>query len=155
MLNLIKRKQVKDRKAIRKDEIEFPVQDRVELSVYWKDVAAGKGAAIALYALGCEIIRFDCFGSPGGHFHVYRGDFRDKTGPRFLFPEQSVDEQFQRAEFELRHNSQTYLDTHPARNIRGIRLDPEKLNGAVDEAVAKLSGLSQKANAEGGPTDGS
>jgi len=57
--------------GIRRDVEWIGVQPDVDLEVYWKILPIGKGPAISLYAFGFEILKFDCFGARGGHFHLF------------------------------------------------------------------------------------
>jgi hypothetical protein len=53
-------------------------------------------------------------------------------------PEKTVEEQIERATFELQRNSSYYLQTHPRRKVRNTRLDEERLAAVCAEMKSKM-----------------
>ena len=62
-------------------------------------VAGSRGPAVFLVVHGWEILKFDCFGFPAGHYHVatpYPFGIRKGLQGRVLFPERTAEEQVER-----------------------------------------------------------
>ena len=98
------------------------------------------GPSVFLVAHGSEVLKFDCFGS-NGHYHVatpYPYGIRKGLQGRIWFKEASAQEQVERVIFELSHNLDYYLQTHPRRKIRNTRIDPQRLATVCAEMKAKM-----------------
>ena len=123
-----------------------PVQPDVVLVTCWKDFDIGTGPALYLVVHGVEVLRCDCFGAPGGHYHINprsgTGLFRGNQD-RLYFPEPERAGQVARAVFEIRRNSDYFLQHSTDPRIRRLRLDGTALAGAVDRAEAILQQLLQ------------
>jgi hypothetical protein len=99
------------------------------------------GPAIFLVVHGSEIMKFDCYGYPSGHYHVatpYPHGIRKGLTGRILLPEKTREEQVDRAIFELQRNGQYYLQTHPRRKVRSTRLDGRRMAAICAEMRARL-----------------
>jgi hypothetical protein len=100
----------------------FKVDDKVNLSVFWKNIPIGCGPAICLFSHGKEILKFDCFGPSKGHFHITTvhpwkwNNLGRET--RLYFIEQEITDQIERSIFELDKNLHYYLQRHPDPRIR-------------------------------------
>jgi hypothetical protein len=99
-------------------------QPEVDLEVYWKVLPIGKGPAISFYALGFQILKFDCFGPKDGHFHLFLGWPSPASEDRIWLPEPSVAAQVERAIFELETNVTYYLQHHGHEAVRRLHLEP-------------------------------
>lgn len=122
----------------------FPVQPGVLLAVFWKDLAHGLGPCISAYIYQHEIVRFDCFGSPLGHFHVHMQYGYVEEG-RIEFPEQDIDGQLVRALFELRHNLIHWQQLHPDPRVRNLRVEKDKLEAAIATASEHINSCKEAA----------
>jgi len=121
----------------RHELVQFRVGEQAHLDVYWKDVRAGKGPSLILNILGEEVLRFDFFGGRG-HYHAIVLEFQPKSESRLFLPELTVEEQIDRAIFELNRNLDWYLQRHPLAKIRKIKLDKSQLKQATEQAQAQL-----------------
>lgn len=99
----------------------FPLTKRIWISVYWKDVEAGKGVAIALKFCGLPAVRFDCFGERG-HFHVLPNFLHRHSFSSARIPNQ-IDQSFKtlREDFRQYADSQN-LVTYPVAELDGEHL---------------------------------
>ena len=123
----------------RRDTVRLVVQPDVLLEVCWKDLAAGRGPAASLFVLGDEVLRFDCFGRDLGHYHAELVQ-PERAERRLYFPEATVEEQVERALFELTRNLDYYLQRNPRREIRHLAVDRAGLEKACAEARVRLLG---------------
>jgi hypothetical protein len=99
------------------------------------------GPAVFLVVHGSEILKFDCFGYPAGHYHVatpYPYGIWKGLALRILLPEKTREEQVERAIFELRCNAHYYLQTHPRRKVRNTHLDEKLFVTACAEARSTM-----------------
>jgi hypothetical protein len=106
------------------------VQPDVDLKVYWKILAIGKGPAVSLYAFQFQILRFDCFGARDGHYHLLLGWPSPTTEERIWLPEPNATAQVERTMFELTKNITYYLQRHNDNRVRGLQLEPEAWSAA-------------------------
>jgi hypothetical protein len=113
-------------RGVRRDVVCHQIQPDLELRVYWKALAIGRGPAVALYVAGHEAIRFDCFGERG-HYHVFLA--RDR-GRRY-FTEAAIDAQIERAARELLHHLRAHLGQSADPRVREFPVDPRAMERAV------------------------
>ena len=115
--------------------VEFEIQEGCFLEAYWVDRVSTQGTrdlgpAVFLVVHGSEILKFDCYGPPVGHYHVatpYPHGIRTGLVGRIWLPEESVEAQIDRSIFELCHNANYYLSTHPRRRVRQTVLREDRL----------------------------
>ena len=114
----------------RQGVVNFEIQKDASLQVYWKDVDLGRGPGAALYVRGAEILRFDCFGAGKGHYHVHPAE-KSPLGPkgqnRLHFFERTIEEQVERAVFEITRNAAYYLERSRDPRVQRFRLQPGRL----------------------------
>jgi hypothetical protein len=126
--------------------VKYDLQDGCFLEAYWIDRTSSQGTrdlgpAVFLVVHGSEILKFDCYGPPVGHYHVatpYPYGIGKGLAGRIWLPERSVDEQIDRAMFELCRNANYYLRTHPRRKVRSTVLDEGRLAAVCVEIRAKM-----------------
>lgn len=117
-----------------------PMGDDARLDVYWKDLDIGTGPAVSLVVRGEELLRIDCFGPDDGHMHA--AFFMPAGGEgRLYFPENTREEQIDRAVFEITRNLRYYLDRAVDPKVRETRLDPERVDAAAQEARRIMTGF--------------
>jgi hypothetical protein len=121
----------------------FVIQPDAYLEVFWKDVAMGSGPGLSLVIRDEEVLRFDCLGAGGGHFHIEpeRG-ISGSSQYRLRFPERTIEEQVERTIFELRTNLDTYLRHNRNPSVRRATLNPGALNQAIDKARSEMLTIS-------------
>lgn len=99
------------------------------------------GPAVCLVVHNFDIMRFDCLGSPMGHYHTAKpypyGISRGLAGIIWL-PETTVEAQVDRAIFELVRNADHYVQSHSKRKVRNTRLDEARLAAVCVEVKAKM-----------------
>jgi hypothetical protein len=135
----------KSQDVVRRDVIFFPIGVNAELEVYWKKEKLGCGPAIILHVLGFYVLRFDCFGYPGGHAHIYLITANQKCESRIFLPEKTIEEQIDRALFEMSKNLDYWMQRHYDPTVRKIRLPNKKrLNAALEEARESMLEYRQK-----------
>jgi hypothetical protein len=127
-----------DGSGIRHDVEWIHVQPDVDLEVYWKVLPIGKGPAVSLYALGFQILKFDCFGARDGHFHLFLGWPSPTTEDRIWLSEPSALAQVDRAIFELKRNAPYYLQRHNDERVRFLHLEPASWSAACTQARDKM-----------------
>jgi hypothetical protein len=125
-------------KEMRRDVEWIRVQPDVDLKVYWKVLAIGKGPAVSLYAFGFQILRFDCFGAGDGHFHLFLGWPAPASEERIWLPEPNATAQVERTMFELAKNMTYYLQRHNDERVRGLHLESEAWARACTHARDKM-----------------
>jgi len=119
----------------------YDVQDHAHIEVFWKVVKMGGGPCASLIVFDEEILRFDCFGFEAGHFHT---NLRQPTllgrqsQNRLFFFEQTVEEQVERAAFEIGTNANYYLQRNRSPKIRRVVLRTERLQAAAELMRAKM-----------------
>jgi hypothetical protein len=122
----------------RRDVTTYIIQPQVELVVFWKVLAIGKGPALSLYVCGEEVLKFDCFGPDKGHFHISFSSPVRTTEDRLCFFEQTASEQIDRTLFELENNLHYCLQRHQRRRIRNIKVDKKPLADSCIAAGARM-----------------
>lgn len=99
------------------------------------------GPAACLVVHGFDIMRFDCVGYPLGHYHAMRpypyGISRGLAGEIWL-PEKTIEDQVERAMFEMQRNWSYYLGSHPWPKVRNTRLNQERLTAVCAEMKSKM-----------------
>ncbi len=115
--------------------VNYDLQDGCFLETFWidrPDGAAGwdKGPSAILVVHGSEILKFDCYGNPTGHYHIAASlplGIRNGLGSRLWFPEATAEQQVDRSIFELKRNLAQYLKRHPRAKVRNTRISKERL----------------------------
>jgi hypothetical protein len=122
----------------RNDKQCFKVDDRVILSVFWKNIPIGCGPAICLFSHNKEVLKFDCFGPGKGHFHItttHPWKWNNKgRETRLYFKEQQITDQIERSIFELDKNLHYYLQRHPDPRIRYHKINMRNYRETLDDA---------------------
>ncbi len=152
--SLKKQHQYKSKKdKIREDVIHFEIEDGVGLEVYWKVLKIGSSAAVIFYAFGYEILRFDCYVEGLGHAHIQLVECQQKCKSRLLLPEKTVEEQIDRAIFELENNLYYWLQRHPDSQIRRLKVDKTRLKVAAEKAKEKMLEFAEKIKEKAASTE--
>ena len=121
--------------SIRKDSVEYAIQDNVRLEVYWRDDATGYGPGASFYVFDYEVIRLDCFGGNLGHCHI---NPRQNRGLRLCYAEGTCQEQIDRSVFELERNLPFCLGTNQDKNIQEVKIDGDQLALAIRQMRKKM-----------------
>lgn len=129
------------RHVARQDWAELMVSPDLSLVTFWLDErigGGGTGPCISVYARGCEVLRFDCFGGDLGHYHIASFALWKPRSRRLQFRERTVHEQIHRASFEISANLVFYLSMNPRRSVRQLRFDEVELRRACKSARLRL-----------------
>jgi hypothetical protein len=126
--------------ALRKDVVKIDIQANAYVLVYHKFLDIGSGSSIGLYLYNKEFLKFDCFGSRKGHYHV----FNKKTDKRIYFTEQTAKEQIEKTIHELTNNINSYLVTSPNIKIKKFVFDTNLLKLKLAEAKQILMNYEDK-----------
>lgn len=138
----------------RQDLVSFIVNDKVRLDIYIKgpEVATSgvielkdnkqaknmkQGIGLIVNAVGEEIARFDCY-EGAGHFHPVTISFSARSRTFLSFPEKTLLDQIDRAVFEITHNIDWYLQHHPIRKVRNIKVQKSHLRQVAKETKKKM-----------------
>ena len=121
-------------KNLRRDVVTLDLGNNSFLELYWKSVDLGRGPAVILNVQGYEIMRFDCFGNPGGHFHYQVTEWRRPSEQRMRLPELTAEDQIDRALVELRYTIRWVQDRHPLPRVRNTAHDSLKLHEVTENA---------------------
>lgn len=143
--SLKKQHQYKSKKAqIRNDVIHFEIDEKVGLEVYWKNLQVAKGPSLIFHAFGYEILRFDTYINGQAHCHIQLVECKKKCKSRLLLPEKTVEEQIDRAIFELENNLYYWLQRHPDRQIQSLQIDQNRLKIGTEKAKEKMLEFAEK-----------
>lgn len=93
---------------------------------------------LSLFCFDDEVLKFDCFGKDKGHYHTNLYCPYQPKENRFYFSEKTVEEQINRTIFELTKNLSYYLQRHPKRRIRAIKIDRVALESVCIKARDKM-----------------
>lgn len=139
-----------------KHVINYPNANDTRIEVFFKDfsnakgpraLADGRGPVISLIVGGFEVIRFDCLGDTG-HYHIVfsRPDTNigKNTENRLWFYENSIEDQIERAVFEIGTNISYYLQRNPKRQVRETDFDMATLNDICREARRTALALAEE-----------
>jgi hypothetical protein len=121
----------------RRDRIRYEIGDAAYLEVFWKVLDIGRGPAVSLFIGDTEVMKFDCYGEGRGHAHVdlgRAGHLKALAHQRLYLGEKTVEEQIERAIFELRVNLPYYLERHADARIRAFQPKADRLR----EVTAKV-----------------
>lgn len=128
------------------DPVGYDLADGCLLEAFWVDRTdsignrdLGPSAVVVVH--GSEILKFDCYGELGGHYHVstpYPRLSRNGLHGRIQMPEKTVGDQIDRAIFELENNLTYYLQTHPRAKVCNARIDPARLATVCGQMKAKM-----------------
>jgi hypothetical protein len=121
-------------RVVRRDLCVIPIQDGLQLEVYWKVLAIGKGPAVIFRAHGRQIMKYDCFGQGKGHYHI-----APNWGARIYFQEATALEQIYRASRELRRNAQRSLRLQGDERIKNTIVNRKSLAVAAEQAASKMT----------------
>lgn len=117
---------MKTSKDVRQDPAQFRIAQNAHFEVYWKVIdKVGFGPALSLYIENEELLRFDFFGPEKGHFHVQTMLPAPASENRLFFNENKVEQQIDRAFFELDKNLHWYTQRHPLKSIRLFNIEKE------------------------------
>ena len=122
----------------RKDCKVIKTQDGVEVHVFWKQVGAGSGPSCSVFVLGHELMKFDCFGDTDGHYHIALPSRAGSTCNVLRFDVATVEEQIDRAVFEVANNLVFYCErcVHPS--VRKFKIDQSTVAGAAPDIKTAL-----------------
>lgn len=126
--------------------VRYDLQEGCFLETYLNDQTSADGrryfgSAACLVVHGSDILRFDCLGQPLGHYHAaapYPHGIRKGLVGEIWLPEKTIEEQIDRAIFELQRNSGFYLQKHPRRKVRNTRFDEQRLVAVCAEMKTKM-----------------
>ena len=102
--------------SIRKDVVKLDIQNNAYFLIYHKNIDIGFGPTVALYIYDKEFLKFDCFGSLEGHYHILNKQ------ERIYFKEQTVAQQIAKAIYELQ-NVSPYLACCTNIEIKSFQFD--------------------------------
>lgn len=119
--------------GLRKDVVELPIAQDLQLIVYWKVLPHGRGPAMILDAPWAELAKFDCFGPSRGHFH-FQPDYNQKHG----FSSSTAEEQILEAGEILHARFPEFLASH--RYTARIQLT-DSLQDQLAKAIEKAQDL--------------
>lgn len=122
----------------RKDCNVIETQDGVEVHVFWKQVSTGSGPSSSVYVLGHELIKFDCFGEPDGHYHIALPSRAGSTCNKLRFDVVTVEQQIDRAVFELANNLVYYCERCVQPAVRDFRIDQSIIARAAPDVKTAL-----------------
>ncbi|MGB3509301.1 MAG: hypothetical protein WBA93_08675 [Microcoleaceae cyanobacterium] len=138
---------------IRNDVVDFEIAENVGLEVYWKIVKVAEGPSVIFHALGYEILRFDTYIGGQAHCHIQLIECQQKSKSRLFLPEKTVEEQIERAIFELEKNLYYWLQRHPDRQIRMLKIDQTRLKIATEKARGKMLEFAEKIKEKAASTE--
>jgi hypothetical protein len=126
--------------------VRYDLQEGCFLETYLNDQAGSDGnwyfgASACLVVHEFDIMRFDCVGYPLGHYHFaspYPYGIRKGLVGEIWLPEKTMEEQIERAIFELQRNSSFYLQKHPKRKVRNTHLNEDRLAAVCAEMKSKM-----------------
>ena len=129
-------------RADTEDVVEVAVPSPYHLEAYWVRVGDDEGPACSLFLAGDEILRVDCFGA-NGHVHYGLAEARHRAAaePRVYLPPSTVDEQVDRAAFELARNVGYCTGLHRRRSVRTMPVDTAAFTTAAGEVADHLHAL--------------
>ena len=129
-------------RADTEDVLEVAVPAPYRLEAYWVRVGDEEGPAYSLFLDDDEILRVDCLG-PNGHIHYGLSEARHRGAaePRVYLPSSSVDEQVDRAAFELARNVGYCTGLHRRRSVRSLPVDTAAFTSAAAEVARHLHAL--------------
>lgn len=119
----------------------------LRLEVYWLGPPAGPGPSASVYAGDDEVMRLDCFGGGRGHMHLNMKQARLAPGggaARLAFGPGDVEDDIDRAAFELRTNLGYALKLNRRARVRAMAPHPKDLAAAAEWMRAGLLGLVEK-----------
>ena len=108
------------------------------MHVFWKQVGAGSGPSCSVFVLGHELMKFDCFGDTDGHYHIALPSRAGSTCNVLRFDVATVEEQIDRAVFEVANNLVFYCErcVHPS--VRKFKIDQSTVAGAAPDIKTAL-----------------
>jgi hypothetical protein len=131
--------QMRPEYASRNDLQSIPIGESARLEVFWKKLKYGKGPAVSLFIFEEEILRIDCFGKGAAHMHA--AFFLPGKGESRLFmPEKTIEDQIDRAKYELTRNYRYYQCRACNPKIRNLELEKESIELASQKAADLMNG---------------
>jgi hypothetical protein len=126
--------------------VRYDLQEGCFMETYLNDQTRPGGAryfgpVACLVVHGFDIMRFDCLDYPIGHYHAarpYPYGIRKGLAGEIWLPEKTLEEQIERAIFELQRNSSYYLKSHPRRKVRNTLFNQERLAAVCAEMKSKM-----------------
>lgn len=125
--------------------VRYELQEGCFLETYLNDRTDAEGnqhfgPVACLVVHGSDVARFDCLESRG-HYHLssrYPHGVSKALVGEIWIREKTLEEQVDRAIFELQRNSGHFLRMHPRRKVRNTRLDNERLAAVCAQLRAKM-----------------
>ena len=126
------------RQHMRNDLESIEIGPDIHLFTFWVERKNGSGPCINLCLKELEVLRFDCFGFPEGHFHIRKGINNKSDWGRIFLHEKSRLDQINRSLYEIETNLEFYLALNSRPNIRNIKINSNKLAKGLNESREKL-----------------
>jgi hypothetical protein len=126
-----------------RDHRHRPLEEELRIAAYWIERPGEVGPAVSVFWRDQEVMRLDLF-DEGAHIHYGLAQALVRPGAgsaRIYLPPISIEERAERARFELRHNLEWCLRTHPSLPARRVDLDRLDLDGAADWLRAQVLDL--------------
>lgn len=88
--------------------------------IYWRleGFGGGAGPTATLYVAACPVLKFDCLGPGLGHIHANLIQLEWRESGQLWMSEQTVEQQIDRALFELENNIYYWLQRNPNAAVR-------------------------------------
>jgi hypothetical protein len=126
------------------------VQNDVRLDVYWTVVAQGAGPCASLFVLDEEVLRLDCFAGHTAHMHLNPVQLNLplpwSVTPRIAFPPGSMEEQIERASFEIVTNTKAVLQMNQLTRFRQFSIKRSALETAAKAMKSYMLELAERRN---------
>lgn len=129
------------RNIVRQDWAVHTISPEIDIVSFRLDQeigGGGSGPCVSLYCHGWEVLRFDCFGEEQGHFHITPFTPWSLRSRRVEFRERTMEDQIERALFELEHNLEFYLSLNARWKVRRIRVNAQALARGCAQARIRL-----------------
>jgi hypothetical protein len=124
------------------DEREIEVPDPFRLEAYWLRVGDDEGPAASLFYGVDEILRIDCLrANPHLHYGLAESRHRAPAEARTYFPPASMEEQIDRAVFELGRNVAYCTGLHRSWRVRTAPVDEVAFQQAAEVVGEHLRDL--------------
>jgi hypothetical protein len=124
------------------DVLRVDVPEPFRLEAYWLHVGDDQGPAYSLFFEADEILRVDCIGAKGHiHYGLAESRHRSPAEPRVYLPPSDVDQQVDRAAFELARNVGYCTGLHRRRSVRTMPVDTDAFARAAHEVADHLHAL--------------
>lgn len=125
-------------RKVRQALYRIPLTENAFIDIFWKRLPIGIGPAASVVIYDHEILRFDCFGAGEGHLHASFFLPAAVQETRLFFSESSIDQQIERAVFDLTHNLYYYTQRSPYNDVRTFWMDKAHLQVAGEQMQTKM-----------------